>query len=140
MYGRRRVVMIAMAAVGAIVCEGTRAQEAASAAVYSIAQATAGARLFASHCAACHGEDLSGTQYGPGLTRVDLRGRWKGRTLGDLFSLMRSSMPLTSPAGLNERENTDLLAFLLQQASIPAGSTELPADAATLAKIPFPIR
>src|SRR5215471_14283285 len=101
-------------------------QAAADGGVYTQAQAARGSALFAKFCAACHGVDLTGTDYGPGLTDRELLSRWKNRSLGDLFVVMQSTMPVNSPGGLSMAQNVDLLAFLLQRSRIQAGSTELP--------------
>ena len=104
-----------------------RSVQGASAAdgVYTADQATRGAALYAEHCAPCHGVDLTGTDFGPGLTGAELRSRWQYRSLGELFSLMQSTMPLNSPGGLTPEQNADMLAFILQRAGFPAGAEEL---------------
>ena len=114
------------------------AAQAGGAGLYSPAQAQRGAALYGEHCAPCHGTNLAGTDFGPGVTAPDLQARWKGRTVGDLFALMRSTMPFNSPGGLSAQQNADILAFLLQHASIPPGAADLPADQAALSTIPFP--
>src|ERR1700704_4912398 len=68
---------------------------------YTALQAGRGAPLFAQHCAPCHGTNLQGTDFGPGLAGAQLLERWKDRTLGELLTLMRTTMPLTSPGGLS---------------------------------------
>src|SRR5579862_6888353 len=103
---------------GVVAAPGAAAQPGKSAAdgIYTAAQATRGAALFTEHCAPCHGVDLTGTDFGPGLTDGELLARWRNRSVGDLFALMRSTMPLTSPGGLTASQNADLLAFILQRA------------------------
>ena len=105
--------------------------------IYSEAQAARGSVLFAEHCAPCHGTDLAGTDFGPGLSSPELPARWKRRSVGELFSLMRSTMPLNSPGGLSARQNADILAFILQRAKFPAGAGELPADDSALGQVRF---
>ena len=71
----------------------------------------AGARLFADHCARCHGADLEGTRGKPSLkTRVV-----EQATDGELFWLLRNGdlrhgMP--SWSGLPEPERWQIVAFL----------------------------
>ena len=99
--------------------------ESAADGMYTEDQATRGAALYAEHCAPCHGVDLTGTDFGPGLSGAELRSRWRYRSLGELFSLMQSSMPVNSPGGLTAQQNADTLAFILQRAGFPPGSKEL---------------
>ena len=121
----------------AAVCAAAGPAQAAApdAGLYTQAQAGRGSALFAKFCAACHGVDLTGTDYGPGLTDRELLSRWKNRSLGDLFVVMQSTMPVNSPGGLSMEQNVDLLAFLLQRSRIQAGATELPGKLEALTAI-----
>lgn len=93
--------------------------------IYTEAQAKRGAPLYTEHCSPCHGGDLGGTDFGPSLGAAELRSRWKYRTLGELFSLMQSTMPVFSPGGLSAQQNADILAYILQRNKFPAGTQEL---------------
>ena len=108
-------------------CAAAKPVQSKSAAdgIYTEAQAKRGAALYAEHCAACHGVALTGTDFAPGLTGAELRSRWRYRSLGDLFSLMQSTMPVNSPGGLTAQQNGDILAFILQRAEFPSGAKEL---------------
>lgn len=103
--------------------------------IYSSPQAARGAAYFAEHCAPCHGTDLTGTEYAPGLAAGELVARWQNRSIGDLFSLVRTTMPLNSPGGLTAQKNIDILAFILQRAGFPQGRTELSPEASFLNQI-----
>jgi mono/diheme cytochrome c family protein len=103
-----------------------RTSQTASAGLYTAAQAARGGALYGEHCAPCHGGDLTGTDFGPGLSGAELRARWGRRSLGELFSLMQATMPVNSPGGLSMQQNADILAFLLQRAQFPSGAKELP--------------
>ncbi len=107
--------------------------------VYTEAQAARGAALYAGNCVYCHLVDLSGGELAPALTGTAFVARWTNRPLAAVFDYMRVAMPLNSPGGLSDRQNADLLAFLLQRAGFPAGTTDLPADAAAL-KAVTPVR
>jgi S-disulfanyl-L-cysteine oxidoreductase SoxD len=110
------------------------AQSAATAVdgIYTDAQAGRGEALYREHCENCHGADLAGTPYAPAIGGADFARRWGMRTAGELFELMRNTMPLNSPGGLSAQQNADLLAFLLMKGKFPAGKTELPARAEAL--------
>src|SRR5262245_29801226 len=66
--------------------------------IYTDDQAKLGATLYAENCAGCHAPDLRGTELAPPLTGAALmNGRWRNSPLGELFELMRSTMPFNSP-------------------------------------------
>ncbi len=102
-----------------------QAPSARAAGIYTAEQAKRGAPLYAEHCAPCHGVNLAGSDFGPGLTDRDLLSRWSFRSVGELFGLMQSTMPVNSPGGLSVEQNAAILAFLFQRAKFPAGTTEL---------------
>ena len=94
---------------------------------YTAQQASRGSALYAAHCAQCHGVNLEGTDYAPGLQGPELLARWKHRSVRELLTLMQTTMPLTSPGGLSPQQNADILAFMLQRANVRAGQTEVAA-------------
>jgi mono/diheme cytochrome c family protein len=117
----------------------TYAQQPASVwdGVYTPAQADRGKTLYAKQCASCHGATLDGSGAAPPLAGADFKGDWNGQTAGDLFEKMQTTMPADQPGRLSREENAAILAFLLSSNGFPAGSQELPNDAAALAKIRF---
>jgi mono/diheme cytochrome c family protein len=81
----------------------------------------AGARLFADHCARCHGADLEGERGKPSL-RTEVV---KNATDGEIFWLLRNGdlrhgMP--SWSGLPEPERWEVVAFLKSREWREAGS------------------
>jgi mono/diheme cytochrome c family protein len=105
--------------------------------VYTQGQADGGKALYAQHCASCHGAKLDGSGTAPPLEGADFKGNWNGQTADDLFEKIQTSMPADQPGSLSREQNADILAFLFMSNAFPAGSKELPADAAVLAKIRF---
>jgi len=100
--------------------------------VYTKEQAKRGQNTYAETCMKCHGENLGGGEAGPTLAGADFRAKWDGKTAGDLFTLMRKTMPSDDPGNLSTREYAALLAYILSGNDYPAGQTELPNDAAAL--------
>lgn len=94
---------------------------------YTAQQASRGGPLYAEHCAQCHGANLEGTDFAPGLQAPELFARWKHRTVAELLTVIQTTMPLTSPGGLSPQQNADVLAYMLQRAKVPAGTAELAA-------------
>jgi mono/diheme cytochrome c family protein len=102
--------------------------------IYTNEQARRGEMLYVENCGACHGTGLGGG-FGPPLTGPRFLAKWRDRSLGELFELMRITMPPTFPGGFGRQQNADMLAFILQKGKSPAGKTELVGDADVLSQI-----
>lgn len=95
--------------------------------VYSKPQAATGKETFLNICSACH---TSGQFRGETFQRA-----WDGRSVDDLFQLLRTTMPQDDPGGLSSGEYVGVIAYILELNGFPAGSTQLPTDAAALRQI-----
>jgi mono/diheme cytochrome c family protein len=124
--------MMAFGARGALQAQATKTQWDG---IYTEEQAKRGEPLYAQHCAACHGPDLSGGEMAPGLAGSEFASNWNDLSVGDLFDRIRQSMPQNAPGTLSRAQNADIVAFMFQKAGVPAGSTELPGDSQVLAGI-----
>lgn len=125
-------VAAVLAAVGAAPVAGRGTAQA----VYTAAQAGEGARLYAVHCAMCHGARLEGTVETPGLTGRFVA-NWGGRSLADLFDFVSRAMPQPAPGSLSPEDNARLVAFLLEANGAPAGERALPPGGRALQRIDF---
>jgi len=105
--------------------------------VYSDAQAKRGEAIYADHCASCHAPDLSGMDQAPALAEAEFRTEWNDLSMNDLFERTRISMPADKPGSLERQQVADVLAFILQKNSFPAGVTELPAEPDQLKALTF---
>ena len=103
--------------------------------VYTAAQARSGV-LTSGLCTSCHGDSFEGDR-GPALTGPDFIERWNGRTVGDLFELIRLTMPDDDPGALTRQQYADLVAYILSSNKFPAGKTELARDTVILKEIRF---
>ena len=111
--------------------------------LYTGAQAARGKAVYTEQCALCHLEDLSGDQLynpGPALAGEVFRARWKGRTVQELFTVTKGTMPYTMPGTLTDREVADLIAYIFEVNKFPSGSSELPAEHDMLANLRIPAR
>jgi mono/diheme cytochrome c family protein len=111
------------------------ATKSVNAGVYSSGQAQRGAALYKDQCAACHGDDLAGSGPMPPLAGSDFVASWNGKTLGDLFDKIHSSMPASSPGSLTEQQTSDIIAYMLSVGKFPAGATDLEAKMEPLQQI-----
>jgi mono/diheme cytochrome c family protein len=100
--------------------------------VYSKAQATRGQTTYGEECARCHGPSLGGGEGSPALSGEDFLGTWRGRTAGDLFEEIRTTMPTDDPGHLSRRQYADVTAYILSVNGFPAGEKELSSTLADL--------
>lgn len=91
--------------------------------VYTTNQAKRGA-LKSGLCTQCHGDNFVGGP-APQLAGEDFLTRWNGRTLGDLFDVIRLTMPDEDPGALPREQYADLVAYILAVNKLPAGTTEV---------------
>jgi plastocyanin len=103
-------------------------------------QADRGGVLYQSHCAVCHRNDLAGQEPAPQLAGFAFQSRWSGRTLGDLYDLIHTTMPLGKPNSLSGQEYLDIVKFVLSANDIPLSNKDLTADSSELRsqRIPAP--
>ncbi len=95
---------------------------------FTLAQASAGADLYATQCASCHGATLVGSPTAPALAGSAFVGRWGQRDAAGLFSITRSSMPPGGNTNLSDADYVNMVAHILQTNGIPAGESPLLAD------------
>ena len=91
--------------------------------VYTLDQAKRGA-LKSGLCTSCHGDGFVGGG-SVELAGPEFLSRWEGRTVGDLFDLMRLTMPDDDPGSLPKEQYADLVAYILAVNKFPTGSTEI---------------
>jgi cytochrome c len=96
--------------------------------VYTEEQSKRGERVYGDACANCHSADLTGGQVVPALVGADFLTKWNGSMAGELFELVRTTMPQDGPGSLSTAQYADVLAFMLNKNKFPGGTTELPAD------------
>jgi len=103
--------------------------------VYTAAQAERGAQTYASYCQGCHGAQLSGIGEAKPLSGAGFLSSWNGLSVADLFERMRTTMPQDAPKSLPREAYADILAYVLKFNGFPAGQSELPGRAESLADI-----
>jgi mono/diheme cytochrome c family protein len=102
--------------------------------VYAADQATRGAALYQTQCAACHGDSLEGV-VGPPLTGTDFLSAWAGRSMSDLADKIQMTMPQNAPGTLSRPQTLDIVSHILQVGKFPVGTA---LSAATLSQVTFP--
>jgi mono/diheme cytochrome c family protein len=107
--------------------------QGAKPALYTEAQASAGAATYAQSCAACHGSQLEGVA-APALKGApfgDLANA-QSLTVDTLLDVITNTMPQSDPGSLKPEEYAAVTAYILQQNGYPAGSAPLAKNAAGL--------
>jgi S-disulfanyl-L-cysteine oxidoreductase SoxD len=120
--------LLVLAPALAVAAEGRNAWSG----VYTQAQATRGAAAYAQHCASCHGDQLAGGDQAPPLAGAAFLANWNGHDAGELFTRIKTTMPLDNPGSLGSATVADIEAMILSANEMPAGTAELPADPAAM--------
>jgi mono/diheme cytochrome c family protein len=105
--------------------------------VYTTSQAERGRETFEATCAACHSPDLTGRGPIPALRGASFTRERTGQSVGDLYGLIRSTMPPGRPASLSPEAYADLVAYLLSANAFPPGEGDLPSHEESLHLIVF---
>ncbi|MGB2626675.1 MAG: c-type cytochrome [Candidatus Acidiferrum sp.] len=91
---------------------------------YTIAQAANGAKAYQKTCAGCHGAKLQGGM-GPALVGKQFWLTYAGKKASTLWSSVHTTMPMNAPGSVSAKNSTNIMAFLLQQNGVPAGTAPL---------------
>ena len=105
--------------------------------VYTEEQAERGRLVYARECASCHLTDLSGGGFAPPLVGSAVTEQWKTRSLGNVYAIIRTTMPLGAPVSLSTDDYIDVVAYLLDANEYPAGDHELTVDRPLLDRTTF---
>ena len=105
--------------------------------IYTEPQAQRGKAGYEEQCAFCHAADLSGEGFAPALIEETFKSRWQDGNLGDLFTIVKQTMPQDKPASLSDQEYAEILSYLLKSNKYPAGEQQLEPNPATLKGIGF---
>jgi mono/diheme cytochrome c family protein len=93
--------------------------------VYTADQAMRGEALYKEQCSACHGDNLEGSGPMPPLAGKDFLSNWTGKSLGDLYEKVQTTMPATAPGTMTPEQAADVVSYMLSKDNYPAGSAAL---------------
>jgi polar amino acid transport system substrate-binding protein len=96
-------------------------------AVFTSAQALAGAKTYAAQCSRCHGANLQG------VSAPALRGSGSGLagdSISEAFTFISTQMPAGNPGSLSSGEYANVLAYILSRNGHKPGTTPLTPAAA----------
>ena len=88
---------------------------------YTSEQVAQGRWEYSQKCGVCHGQQLQGAG-APALKGKTFNQQWDGKKLSDFYGYVHTNMPLGLGASLPSQEYADIVAFLLAQSGLPAGT------------------
>ena len=94
---------------------------------YTDGQALLGEKAYLTNCASCHE-----TSYHTG---EPFRFSWFGRTVYDLFKVLKTTMPDDNVGGLSDDEYARVIAYILKLNGFAAGADSLQADSTFMRRI-----
>lgn len=100
--------------------------------IYTAAQASKGEEMYYSLCISCHPK---GTYAG-----ASFKNNWNNRPLWDLWDWISNKMPKNDPGSLTPAEVVQVMAYILQQNKMPAGTAPLQPNENELYKIKIQIK
>src|SRR6202021_542184 len=101
------------------------AQQPARTGPFTAEQAAAGRAIYQATCSTCHLPDMKGTFEAPPLSGANFMNTWRSRPTSDLFTRIRTTMPITNPGSLSDQDAINLVAFILQANGATAGTQAL---------------
>jgi alcohol dehydrogenase (cytochrome c) len=107
------VILFGLAASAVALADGTG--------WYTSEQVAQGRWEYSQKCGVCHGQQLQGTG-APALKGKTFNELWNGKKLSDFYGYVHTNMPLGLGASLPSQEYADIVAFLLAQSGLPAGT------------------
>src|SRR5262249_39778088 len=83
----------------------------------------------------CHRAQLEGGTFARALGGDAFSERWRSKNVGDLFQVLKMTMPEDRPGSLEAGAYADIVAYLLKMNGYGAGATELSFDPDALKQI-----
>ncbi len=92
---------------------------------YTARQANNGLSAYLGSCASCHVSDLAGRNEAPQLAGSNFMKTWRDRTISDLLTLIKTTMPPGDRGSLDQESYVNIVAFLLDANGAHAGNEPL---------------
>lgn len=101
--------------------------------IYTKAQADGAKPQFEKICAECHAFTVAAKKQAADLPLGDepFLKKWEGKSIDELVSVIVLTMPNDGSAVVTEAEALNLMAYVLQQNGMPAGTTPLTKESAS---------
>jgi PQQ-dependent dehydrogenase (methanol/ethanol family) len=116
-----RLLTVAVALLGAAALGRGTPALADGTGWYAPPQVAQGRWEYSQKCGVCHGAQLEGAG-APALKGKLFIERWNGKKLSEFYEFVHTDMPLGLGASLPSQEYADIIAYLLAQNGLPAGT------------------
>ena len=100
---------------------------AVTAPVYGVDQANGGAATYQAFCISCHDDGYH--------TAAKFRQKWSGRSVYELFTTLRATMPDDNPGGLSNDDYIRVIAYILKQNGVRPGTDSLAVDSVRMSRM-----
>ena len=94
-------------------------------AVYTQMQAETGSQVYGEVCAACHLLDLQGSSEAPELAGPNFRIQWATRSVSELLTYVRRTMPPAVPGSISDESYAAVVAYIMQANGAPRAEEPL---------------
>jgi alcohol dehydrogenase (cytochrome c) len=119
----RNNIILFLSATIALGALGATAVGQGASGPFTAAQVASGHQQFDANCAACHLQDLAGTNDAPALAGSAFMGAWGKRTTAQLYSKIATTMPAGAGGSLSQQQYTDIVAYILSRNGANAGNS-----------------
>jgi alcohol dehydrogenase (cytochrome c) len=92
---------------------------------FNSAQVDAGHAAYVAYCLGCHGDTMAGNGDTPPIAGKAFLVGFGAKTTKELFDVIKTGMPKSTPGSLSDEVYTDLVAFLLHASGAATGTTAL---------------
>jgi alcohol dehydrogenase (cytochrome c) len=79
---------------------------------------------YLTHCASCHGDQLTGAGFGPPLKGSMFKNRWSKEAPEALQAYIKTNMPPSAPSSLSEETYKQVSAYIREQNGMKAGASQ----------------
>ena len=104
-----------------------QAADSTSAPAYTSQQADAGAMAYQTFCLSCHDDGYH--------TAPKFQHKWTGRSMYELFTTLRATMPDDNPGGLSNDDYLRVIAYILRQNGVAPTADSLAVDSLRMSRM-----
>ena len=101
---------------------------------FTATQSASGQKVYTTSCQGCHGGKLQGGG-APALSGAAFLKDWQGKPVQELYTVIRTMMPLNKPGSLTDKQALDVTTFVLQANGVKPGKKFMTAATLKTSKV-----